>query len=239
MSKRKKLPPVDAATEFVKKHHPDCQAALLAGSVIRRESTETSDLDIVIFDERFKTSYRESLVEFGWPIEVFVHNSTSYTKFFNEDKERARPSMPRMVMEGKILKGESFLAPIKKEAEELIKEGPKRWSEEEIKMKRYFITDALDDFIGCKNRAEGLFIASSLMSLACEFVLRTNNQWVGSSKWMMRTLKEYDSRFANHFIQTFESYYKLNDKEKIITLVDRVLEPYGGRLFDGFSIGKE
>ncbi|MBB3908085.1 hypothetical protein [Anoxybacteroides rupiense] len=27
-------------------------------------------------------------------------------------------------------------------------------------------------------------------------------------------------------------------KEAVIELVDRVLEPYGGRLFTGFSIGK-
>lgn len=29
-------------------------------------------------------AYRESLFEFGWAIEVFVHNLTSYKDFFQE-----------------------------------------------------------------------------------------------------------------------------------------------------------
>ncbi|MGB6406432.1 MAG: nucleotidyltransferase, partial [Planococcus donghaensis] len=33
--------------------------------------------------------------------------------------------------------------------------------------------------------------------------------------------------------------YKTSEKLKVVQLVDRVLEPYGGRLFEGFSSGKE
>ncbi|MBD8067850.1 nucleotidyltransferase domain-containing protein [Bacillus sp. PS06] len=227
-----------AATKFVEKHFPHCHGAILAGSVIRGEATETSDLDIVIFDNSLVSSYRESLVEIGWPIELFAHNLTSYRYFFEKDCNEARPSMPRMVHEGFIIKDSGVLSEIKKEAKKLLEQGPTPWSKETIHLKRYFITDALDDLIGSNNRGEAIFIANTLGSLLSEFILRTQRKWIGSSKWTVRSLAHYDKKLANEFVVAFDTYYKTNDIDKIVVLIDKVLEPYGGRLFEGFSLGK-
>ncbi|WP_062052092.1 nucleotidyltransferase domain-containing protein [Bacillus sp. JCM 19034] len=238
MRELNKLAPIEAAHEFINKYFPNCQAALLAGSVVRGEATETSDLDIVIFAKNLNSSYRESLIDYGWAIEIFVHNLTSYKKFFQMDFERARPSMPRMVSEGIVLKDEGIINSIKKEAKDILINGPKEWSEETINTKRYFITDALDDFIGCSKRAEELFIANTLAELVSEFVLRTNRQWMGASKWIIRSLRNYDEEFANHFVEAFDIFYKTGEKQQVIQIVDDVLQPFGGQFFDGFSIGK-
>lgn len=232
-----KLAPIDAAQKFINKRFLNCEGALLAGSVVRNEATETSDLDIVVFQKDIISSYRQSLIEFGWNIEVFVHNLISYKAFFQNDYERARPSLPRMVSEGIILKDSGIIAVIKNEADELLVKGPKKWSSETIKTKRYFITDALDDFIGCNNRAEEIFIANTLAELVSEFVLRTNQRWVGSSKWIVRSLRDYDSEFASIFVGAFDEYYKTGNKKRIVQIVDEILEPFGGRLFEGFYIG--
>jgi predicted nucleotidyltransferase len=231
-----KLKAEEAARQFIEKHFPDCDAALLAGSVIRQEATSTSDLDIVIFDNKLPSAYRESVFAFGWPIEVFVHNFQSYKDFFDHDVKRARPSLPRMVSEGTIIKNNMVLKSIKEEAAWIIEKGPKTWSEKEIELKRYFITDTLDDFIGSAIRAEELFIASTLAELLHEFVLRTNNRWIGNSKWIVRELYRYDQMFAERFVHAFDLYYKTGEKKKVIELADIVLQPFGGRLFDGFSI---
>ncbi|MDJ0332904.1 nucleotidyltransferase domain-containing protein [Planococcus sp. S3-L1] len=238
MKKDHKENPINAAKQFVKKNHPSCDAALLAGSVIRGEATATSDLDIVVFDHQLRSSYRESFIDFGWNIEVFVHNLTSYKEYFSSDCERARPSMPRMVAEGVVLKDNGIIERVKAEAEVLLDRGPKEWPTQIIDTKRYVITDLLDDFIGCHDRAEAIFTAGAIAELISEFVLRTNKQWSGSSKWIIRSLRHYDCEFANYFIEAFEEFYKNNNKQKIIQLVDEVLLPYGGRLFEGFSSGK-
>ncbi|PGL69067.1 nucleotidyltransferase domain-containing protein [Bacillus sp. AFS055030] len=238
MNDLNKLNPIEAAKHFIEKYFPKCQGALLAGSVVRKEATETSDLDIVIFDKSLISSYRESLKEFGWEIEVFVHNLSSYKQFFKSDFERARPSLPRMVSEGIILKDAGIIEEIKKEANDLLDKGPEKWSEETIKIKRYFMTDALNDFIGSTSRAEELFIANTLAELVSEFVLRTNGKWIGSSKWTVRALRQYNEEFANILVEAFDLYYKTGEKSLIIKLVDEVLQPYGGQLFEGFSLGK-
>lgn len=171
-----KLHPLEAAKQFITHHFPSCQGAILAGSVVRGEATETSDLDIVVFDNSLVSSYRESLIDSDWAIEVYVHNLTSYKEFFQTDYNRARPSLPRMVSEGVVLKDSGFIDSIKKEATELLDKGPEEWTEATITTKRYFLTDALDDFIGSMDRNEDIFIANTLADGVHEFVLRTNGQ---------------------------------------------------------------
>ncbi|MDO6848087.1 nucleotidyltransferase domain-containing protein [Priestia megaterium] len=239
MKEIKRLEPLQAATQFIFKHYPHCQGALLAGSVVRGEATHTSDLDIVIFDENFTSSFRESLIEFGWAIEVFAHSLTSYQAFFKSDCKRARPSLPRMISEGIILVDKGVVQSIKEEANHLLEKGPEKWSEETIKLKRYFISDALDDLIGSSNTGESLFIVNTLAYITHEFVLRTNGYWIGDSKWIVRSLNNYNEGFSKEFVEAFEIFYKTGSKDKVIQLVDKVLEPHGGRLFEGFSLAKE
>ncbi len=233
-----KLDPIKAGQLFVGKYFPNCQGALLAGSVIRGEATITSDLDIIIFDDKFSDSYRESVIDFGWAIEVFVHTLISYRQYFKLDYERGRPSLPRMVREGMILRDKGIVASIKKEAERLLEMGPEEWPLETITVKRYFLTDALDDFKGASDRAEEIFIANTLAELASEFVLRTNREWIGASKWIIRSLRSFDEEFAERFVEAFDLFYKNGEKDLVIQLIETILEPHGGLLFDGFSLGK-
>ncbi|WP_058307695.1 nucleotidyltransferase domain-containing protein [Gracilibacillus massiliensis] len=234
----RKVNSVAAAKQFINQKFSHCQGAILAGSVVRGEETATSDLDIVIFDNNLNNSYRESMIDNGWPIEIFVHNLSSYKYFIEMDCKAGKPSMARMISEGITLKDEGILLAIKKEAKEILEKGPEKWSDEMITQKRYFITDALDDFIGSTNRAEAIFIANNLAELVHEFVLRTNRQWIGSSKWIIRALKQYDEKFTEEFIAAFNAFYETGEKKKVIQLVDNVLQPYGGRLFEGFTLGK-
>ncbi|MGE7636054.1 hypothetical protein ACQKMZ_28550 [Bacillus paramycoides] len=96
----------------------------------------------------------------------------------------------------------------------------------------------LDDLIGCTNRAEEIFIANTLADLVSEFYLRTILQWIGASKWIVRSLKQYDQKFTDHFVEAFDVLYKTGDKNKVVQLVNKVLEPYGGQLFEDFSLCK-
>ena len=66
---------------IITSHFPNCDVALLGGSVARGEATKTSDLDIVIIDPSLSSCYRESFYSNGWPVEVFVHNFETYKTF--------------------------------------------------------------------------------------------------------------------------------------------------------------
>ncbi|MEH7457073.1 nucleotidyltransferase domain-containing protein [Bacillus sp. JJ1127] len=230
---------IDAAQKIIESQFPNCDVALLGGSVARGEETKTSDLDIVILDQNLSSCYRESFFSNGWPVEVFVHNFETYKTFFENDCKRGRPSLPQLVSEGIILKGTmQIVTSLKQEAEQLLNKGPEKWTEELMRQKRYFITDALDDFIGATKREEELFIANHLADLVHEYVLRVNGQWVGNSKWFIRVLRKYDSLFAEQFVEAFDHFYRTGEKVGLIDFVEKTLENYGGRLFEGFSVGK-
>jgi predicted nucleotidyltransferase len=233
-----RLPAIEAASRFVQDFFPKCNVAFLAGSASRGEEKESSDLDIVVIDETQKHPYRKSLIELGWRIEAFIHNRESYKEFFESDRKRGRPTMPHMVFSGIILKDDGTAQALKQEAQKLLDEGPEKLSLEDIRMSRYFLTDLLDDFIDADNMDEALITFNTLSIQIAEFILRVNGNWIGRGKGLVRALKQYDEQLYKRFMVSLDAFYKAGDKQPFIQFFDDILEPYGGRLFEGFSIGK-
>ncbi|MFD1638629.1 nucleotidyltransferase domain-containing protein [Evansella tamaricis] len=239
MARNFKPDPFATARQFVHDHFPYCDGVILSGSIIQGNATSTSDLDVIIFDRNVPSSFRESFLYHDWPMEIFVHNLTSYKQIFITDYERAIPTLPTMISEGKALFDlGGIISSIKLEANQLLQAGPEPWSKKTINMKRYFITDVLNDFIDAEDRGEEVVIANTLLQWLQEFFLRTNGNWIGEAKWIIRTLRKYDAPFATKYVESFDSFYRTGNKEPIITLADQILAPYGGRLFHGFSMGE-
>lgn len=230
---------LNAARQFIEKYFPTSTFALVAGSVVRGEATETSDLDIFILVPDLNEAYRESYFEFGWPIEAFVHNFESYEVFFHRDVSRRRPSLPMMCSEGKVIVDKDNLFEIIQSlAKELLSNGPSPFTNEEYLNQRYMITDLLDDLIGARKYDEQIFIVNELTERICNFVLVNRGQWMGRGKWIPRLIRKMDEELYNNLINSLEYFYKYNDKEKLIDLVMQELNRYGGRLFEGYSLGK-
>jgi len=55
--------PIDCAKEIFISKYPDANFLLLAGSVVRGEGTETSDLDIVVVYEDLESAYSQSFFQ--------------------------------------------------------------------------------------------------------------------------------------------------------------------------------
>src|SRR4051812_42802643 len=114
--------PLETANALFKDKYPDAKVAFLAGSVIRGEDTEFSDLDIVVVYEKLERAYRDSFIYDGWPVEVFVQDPETIKYFFEEvDGHSGVPSLPNMVAEGlEIPRPNEFSKAIKAEAKKII-----------------------------------------------------------------------------------------------------------------------
>ena len=234
------LDALEAAQRFVEQAFPECDAAFLAGSIVRGEATATSDLDMVIVTKEVRAAYRESLYADGWPTEVFVHTHTSYREFFASDIQRRRPSLPRMCAEGIILRDHEGVAQrLKKEARELLEQGPQPLSKEEITQLRYALTDNLDDFIGSVRQGESFFIANEVAELSSELMLSYHGQWIGKGKWVLRALHAFDPRLAQRLTSALETFFQQGSKDDLINFAQEALDLVGGRLFEGYSSGKQ
>ncbi|MGL4609650.1 MAG: nucleotidyltransferase domain-containing protein [Trueperaceae bacterium] len=218
--------------------YSDAQLVLLAGSVARGEGTPTSDLDLVVVTKNSEAPYRESFLAYHWPVEAFVHTTASLETYFHSDAQRRRPTLAHMCFEGLFVLGDAKLNEhIKEKAKVLLEAGPAKLSEAELAWQRYMLTDALDDFIGSRHYAEALFVVGPLITLLCDFIFDTRNHWRSTSKRNFRMLETLDPKLHGELLAGLEAFYKEEKRESLIGFIEKVLEPFGGRLFAGYKVG--
>jgi hypothetical protein len=233
-----RLLPIEAAKKFVEQFLPNCSVAFLAGSTSRGEHKENSDLDIVIIDDTQPSAYRESFFEFGWRIEAFIHTKESYPPYFESDRKRGRPTLPNMFVSGIVLKDDGSANVLKQEAKFFLDKGPDPLTFQDIQASRYFLSDLLEDFVDAEQEDEALITLNTLSIQLAEFILRVHGQWVGRGKGLIKAFKLYDEHLCQRFIDSQIAFYKYGDKEPFVQFFDEMLELFGGRLFEGFSMGK-
>jgi predicted nucleotidyltransferase len=224
---------IEAAKRFIEEKYPNCDFSLLAGSTARNQQTDTSDLDIIIFDENL-ASYRAGYELYDWKIEAFVHTYGSYKAQLEKEKKNGRPLLANMINEGIVLKDNHKILMLKEEVNSYLEEGPEPLTEEYVKASRYFIYDLLDDFRDSKNHEESLITLNNLSLQLGDFILRYNNQWTGRGKGLVRALRKYNNDLAERFFKSLNDYYKFQNKAPFIQFVDEIYLPLGGQLHDGF-----
>jgi predicted nucleotidyltransferase len=230
-----RISPFEAARKVFAGRYGGARVLLLAGSVLRGEATETSDLDIVVVYERLAHARRESSLCEGWPVEAFVHDPETLGHFFEVDRRRGIPAMLRMVIEGvEVPEASEFSAELKRRALEVYEAGPMRWDEEEMLLRRYRLTDWVDDIRQPRAAEELVATGAYLYQDVAEFFLRSRGLWAAHSKTIPRRLREVDAGFAERFRRAFEALFAERRQAPAIALVEEILEPHGGLLFDGF-----
>lgn len=228
---------LEAAHAFVAHRFPNCSAAFLAGSVVRGEATSTSDLDIVIVGDDVRAPYRESFHELSWPIETFVHTQQSLERFFALDVHDRTPSLPLMCAEGLVIRdADGTGGVVKARALAILEQGPAPLSAQDIRRRRYAISDTLEDLIGCNNFAEGMFIAMQLSDATADLILGINRAWSGHGKWTLRALRRWDPVLANRLALAVTAYCRHETKNELVRFTDAALDPVGGRLFAGYRM---
>jgi hypothetical protein len=230
-----RLSPEEAAHGIWRERYEGARVVFLGGSVLRGEATPASDLDVVVVYERLPNSYREAFVHGGWPVEAFVHDAGSLEEFFERDRRRGLPSLLSMVWEGlEVPEADEFSAGLKQRARELLEAGPPAWDEEELTLRRYRLTDWVDDMRFPRSPEELVATGAWLYQDAAEFYFRTRGMWSAHSKTIPRRLRAADADFAARFLRAFDALFAKKQQEPAIALVAELLEPFGGLLFEGF-----
>jgi len=80
----------------------------------------------------------------------------SYKRHFKSDREKGRPVLATMIVEGKVLKDKGQVQELKDIADNFIKQGPEPLTIEYINSSRYFMFNLLDDFVDERNHAEAI-----------------------------------------------------------------------------------
>lgn len=224
--------PKETIEDLRRLRFPEAVAVFLAGSVMRGQGTEHSDLDVVVVHQHLPSAYRESLLHRDWPVELFVHDPETLAYFFESDRQRGVPSLPAMVAEGLELPEPSEVSRHWKDrAVQLLKKGPPTWQAQELETARYAISDVCDDLRSPRGPNQGLASACRLYEMLANFSLRANGRWSATGKSIPDQLESLESGLSDVYSAAFEQFFIKKDPALLLELSDRLLKPFGGRLF--------
>jgi hypothetical protein len=207
----------------------------LAGSVVRGEATASSDLDLVIVHESLHHAYRESFIAHGWPIEAFVHDRETLNHFFGTDRASGVPTLAAMIAEGIELPAPSeFSTSLKHFAGDALRAGPPLWTEKDLALSRYFITDVVEDLRAPRSMPEFHASVSRLHEMLANHYCRSRGLWSAKGKAIVRRLQHIDALYAEAFLSAFHGAWASADSTAVIALCEATLQKDGGFLFDGY-----
>lgn len=230
--------PRDTIVKLINERYKDAKTIFWAGSVSKDQGTDASDLDLIIIYDKVEHAYREAFIYDDWPIDSFIHDLETLSYFFEKiESKDGRPALIQMILNGvKILGTNDFAQSIKDLAQKTLNAGPDIWTQEVINKERFLITDILDDIRFPKTQDEQMTSAVHLFEPLIQFYFRSQNKWTASGKALIRDLKNENPALASEYIQCFTSLFQTGDFTKLQFLIEKILEPYGGLLWDGFRL---
>lgn len=229
------MEPNDVARQLVMEEFPDARAAWLGGSVARGDASPTSDLDIAVLLDGPPAPMRKSLEYGGWPVELFVHTEKSIAFFSGKDQQRRQPTMARLVGESVVLLDtDGSGARLQDACLAEVAAGPAPLSADELDLLRYTITGLLDDLADATGNLRTA-ICSMLWQDAARLLLTGAGQWSGTGKGLLREVMAYDESQGTDHASALMDAVRAED-DRLVKEVDRILQPYGGRLFSGFEL---
>jgi hypothetical protein len=224
------------AKEILASKYPDARVLFLAGSIVRGEGTSHSDLDLVVIFDKLANAYRESFHFQGFPVEAFVHDPETLNYFlFERDRPSGIPALAQMILEGiELPEPDDVSQSLKQLAAALIDAGPPGLSAEDVRRLRYNLTSLVDDVREPSSKDELLASGTELYEALADYYLRTNNLWSAKGKAIPRILKQADADLSSRYCNSFAELFTNGQPEKVIALVEEILEANGGFLFDGY-----
>lgn len=226
--------PERAAAQLAEAWHPDALAVFLCGSAVTVLRTPRSDLDVVVVLAGEREPSRTSLRFGAWPVELFVHTEASWRWFVRREIPLRQSPILSMCADGVVIVDRDGTgARLQGEARELTAAGPPDATAGELEDRRYALTDLLDDLAGCGHSGERLFIVTEIARRTCEFVLLRTGSWLGGGKWLARRVDEVSPGFSGELEASVREALE-GDASGLVALVDEVLAPSGGRLWEGY-----
>lgn len=208
----------------------------VAGSIMRGEGNEFSDIDLVVVFPELARAWRESFIMDGFPLEAFVHDAETLAYFIEQDIESGAPIVVHMMANGVIV-GEA-LEPannMQQHARRLLEKGPSPLSGEMYDTMRYFLSDLADDLRAERPANEVAALAALAYPRLIDLMLLGRHQWTGKGKWGPRLLHRFDPGLADIAAMAFADAVQGN-KDALLSLTDQELANHGGAYFHGYRV---
>ena len=231
---------IEAALEVARKclstRFSGASHLFVAGSIMRGEGNEFSDIDLIVVFPRLPRAWRESFVLEGFPIEAFVHDAETLAYFIEQDIKSGAPIIVHMVANGVIVGDDLEPArAMQQQARSVLENGPSPLSGEPYDSMRYFLSDLADDLRAERPVNEVAALSAQAYPRLIDLILLGRRQWTGKGKWGPRLLHRFDPSLAETASKAFADAVRGN-KAGLLSLIDQELARHGGVYFDGYRV---
>jgi hypothetical protein len=224
---------VELARRFVATRFPDASLAIVGGSTARGTRTPTSDIDLLVLGDRIFTDGRSSLAasyDFeGELFEVFAYTPAGFEEWAERGVREFRPVIVDMLVSGTPVRDDGTIDAMRARWATAYAAGPSV-SDHQMAMRRYVVTDLIDDLADATDPVETHVIAFTLYERLAELILLCNGQWIGAGKNLPRRLRELDPERA----AVLASPLVAGDHSSFKERAAHELETLGGRVDTGF-----
>lgn len=223
----------DLAEDFVAARFPRANTVVLAGSTASGTATPTSDIDLLLLGppEMFPNGRDSLAATYDWGgrlVEVFAYTPASYRAWAEREASSHRPVILTMLLDGAVMQRGSDYVEICDWAQQVAESGP-TVTRRDLDMQRYTLSALLDDLTDTDDRAEeAVVLADAFQSLAT-FLLLAYGRWLGSGKWLVRRLREWDPDVADRMGAALVT----GDRHGFVAVAHDLLAPHGGPLQAG------
>ncbi|MEV7609320.1 nucleotidyltransferase domain-containing protein [Microbacterium sp. NPDC089320] len=222
------------AERFVAARYPGADVAVVAGSTARGDRTPSSDIDLLLLgDDLFASEAQTSEAsthEFeGEIFEVFAYTPSGFDEWADRGVAQHRPVTVHMLVEGIAIRDDGRLSALRRRWRTLLDEGPSLNAQESA-LRRYVITDVLDDLRDATDPLEQRVEAAILFERIAELMLLREGHWIATGKWLPRRLRDLSRERA----ELLSTPLLAEDYVGFAAAVDDELDRAGGRVQSGF-----
>ncbi|WP_203135800.1 nucleotidyltransferase domain-containing protein [Microbacterium sp. JZ31] len=223
------------ARRFVEDRFPAAEAAVLAGSTARGERTATSDVDLLVLGpaqmfDADEDSLAATLAFEGEAFEVFAHTAGAFERWVEKDLARHRPLLLNMLFEGRPVRAGALLDRLRDRWSPVRDAGP-RVEPHELDMRRYIVTDVVDDLRDATDPLERRVLAATLFERLGELLLVSHGEWIATGKHLPRRLRAWDPVRT----ERLSAPLLADDHAGLVAAAEVELEALGGRLQADFT----
>lgn len=224
----------ERAERFVASTYPHAEIAIVAGSTAREERTATSDIDLLLIGAslfgQVPQSGEAATHEFeGEIFEVFAYTPQGFEEWADRGVTQQRPVIAHMLVEGVAIRENAAFEALRSRWSDILAAGP-RLDVTESRLRRYMITDLLDDLRDATDVLEQRVIAGTLFERIAELMLLDGGRWVATGKWLPRRLRDLSQERAD----LLSTPLLADDLAGFADRVEAELERAGGRVQAGF-----
>ena len=228
------------AMRLVQERYRGAVAAVIGGSFATGRQTASSDIDLLLLFDHVDAAWRNTIVYEGQTVELFAHDLATF-RYFCEEIDAPRGTVPLAIM---MIEGENILAASAQHAELLAlaqathAAGPPSLDTNNLRQRRYAITNALEDLVDSRHPGEAMAVACGLYGMLADLHLRAAGQWSGGGKHLFRRLHAHDAAIALQLdgAQRLLAGDLPAGQQAYAQVAGAILAPAGGPLLAGYEL---